>query len=119
MKLVADEHFPAAAVRVLVQAGFEVLEICRSHSSSSDPEVLAVCMAESATLLTLDKGFGQLTFRDRLPATCGIILFRLEGKDRVEFCRIVLETIQSEDSWSGFFAVVTADKVRRRPLHEN
>ena len=118
MKFVADKHFPSAAARILVQAGFEVLEICRFHSSSSDPQVLDVCMASSATLLTMDKGFGTLTFRDRLPANGGIILFRLEGTERQEFCRLVLEAVQSEDSWEGAFAVVSADKIRKRPLHE-
>ena len=82
MKLIADEHFPSAAVRILAQAGFDVLEICRTHSSSSDPQVLEICMETRATLLTMDKGFGTLTFRDRLPAACGIILFRLEGTGR-------------------------------------
>ena len=114
MKFVADEHFPSAAVRILVQAGFEVLEICRLHSSSSDPQVLDVCMASSATLLTMDKGFGTLTFRDRLPANGGIILFRLEGTERQEFCRLVLEAVKSEDSWEGVFAVVSAATTSRR-----
>ena len=118
MKLVADEHFPSAAVRILAQAGFDVLEICRTHSSSSDLQVLEICMATRATLLTMDKGFGTLTFRDRLPAACGIILFRLEGTGRQEFCRVVLEAVQSEASWEGVFAVVTADKIRKRPLHQ-
>ena len=32
-------------------------------------------------LLTFDKDFGKLTYVDRLPATSGVILFRIDPTD--------------------------------------
>ena len=118
MKFVADEHFPAAAVRVLVEAGFEVLEVSKNYSASADPEILGLCMVEGRTLLTMDKDFGALAFLDRLPATCGVILFRLNRVKRDEFCQIVLQAVRSESYGTGYFTVVTKNKIRRRALHE-
>jgi predicted nuclease of predicted toxin-antitoxin system len=44
---------------------------------STDPEVLAWAARDERILLTFDKDFGELAKASALPATCGIILFRV------------------------------------------
>ena len=67
-------------------------------------------------MVTQDKDFGELAFRARLPAQCGIILFRLAGTDPSEDNRRILEVLETPGEWAGHFAVVNETQVRIRPL---
>jgi predicted nuclease of predicted toxin-antitoxin system len=81
MKFKADENFPRQAVTTLRDAGFEVSWISEEAAGANDDEVLALCSAKKRILLTLDKDFGELAFRRRLPAECGIVLFRVRSQN--------------------------------------
>jgi hypothetical protein len=66
--------------------------------------------------VTQDKDFGELAFRKKLPAACGIILFRLSGKSAASDINRMLEIIASREDWEGHFSVVTETKIRMRGL---
>jgi predicted nuclease of predicted toxin-antitoxin system len=79
MRFLADENFPRRVAESLAALDYDVTSISELRPGASDIEVLSICMADSRTLLTLDKDFGELAWRRRLPATCGVVLFRLAG----------------------------------------
>ena len=116
MKFLADENIPRSAVRALRQEGFAVAWVSEDSAGSTDTDVLARCASEKLTLLTLDKDFGELVFHRGLPAECGVILFRVEAESPSEFCDTVLAALRSRDDWSGFFTVVSRDRIKMRPL---
>jgi hypothetical protein len=78
--------------------------------------VLGRAQAEARLVITQDKDFGELAFHRRLPATCGIILFRLDGEDPDEDIARMVAAVESRLDWAGHFAVVTGDSIRLRPL---
>lgn len=119
MRVVADENFPVAVIELLRDAGFDVFSVREACRASPDPSVLELSMTLGRLLLTLDKDFGALTFFDRLPATCGVILFRLDHGDQERLAQVILRTLALDYEWAGHFAVVTAEKIRRRPLPQN
>jgi predicted nuclease of predicted toxin-antitoxin system len=82
----------------------------------TDPVVLARAQAELQILLTFDKDFGELAFRSKLPASIGIILFRVRGKSGLEIARKVAHVIASRDDWAGHFSVVEEHRIRIRDL---
>jgi predicted nuclease of predicted toxin-antitoxin system len=118
MKFVADENFPRAALRLLRQSGFDIASIAESHPGLPDTEVLAVASAEGRTLLTFDKDFGDLAFRQGLPASCGVILFRVGSLSSTASASLALATLRSGVAWGGHFCVVNERRVRftRLPL---
>ncbi len=116
MKFLADENFPRPAVRALRELGFDVLWVTEDSPGLSDDNVLARSTTAKLTLLTLDKDFGELVFHRGLPAESGIILFRVEAESPSEFVEVVLAVLRSRDDWSGFFTVVTGNRIRMRPL---
>jgi predicted nuclease of predicted toxin-antitoxin system len=116
MRLLADENFPRPALQALRQASLDVLWIAETNAGAADDEVLALCVATNRTLLTLDKDFGELAYRRRLPSQCGIILFRNTPQSSDEFAAPALFAIQSQQSWEGHFSVVTRQTIRMRPL---
>lgn len=68
MKFLADENFPRPAVEALRNAGFDVAWISEGQSGAADEQVLARAAAEGRTLLTFDKDFGELAFRNTVGA---------------------------------------------------
>jgi predicted nuclease of predicted toxin-antitoxin system len=77
MRLLANENFPASAVDALRARGHEVAWVRTDAPDSGDREVLARAAAEERLLITFDKDFGELAFRGGLPASSGIVLFRI------------------------------------------
>jgi predicted nuclease of predicted toxin-antitoxin system len=116
MRFVADENFPRPALDALRKAGFEVAWISEGQSGATDEEVLARSATEGRTLLTFDKDFGELAFRRRLPAECGIVLFRLVPQTPAEVAMIAVAAIASQATWTGHFSVVTRQRIRMTPL---
>jgi predicted nuclease of predicted toxin-antitoxin system len=116
MKFLADESFPGAALRALRRRGDDVAWMSEGDAGATDEAVLARSIREQRILLTLDKDFGELVFQQGLPAECGVILFRVDAESPSEFSDIVLAALQARDDWSGFFTVVSRDRVRMRPL---
>lgn len=77
VRLLADESFPGDIVQALRQKGHDVFWVRMEAPGIPDPEVLSLAQEDSRILMTFDKDFGELAFRRRLPASCGIILFRV------------------------------------------
>jgi hypothetical protein len=84
--------------------------------SAQDDTILACAQTQQRIVVTQDKDFGELAFRAQLPSSCGVILFRLSGKDRDTDNRRMLAAIESRTDWAGHFSVVTDDRLRMRPL---
>jgi len=77
MKLLANENFPLLAVKALQDLGHDVLWARTDMRGEADDVILHRAQAEDRVVVTFDKDFGELAFRWGLPASCGVILFRL------------------------------------------
>ena len=116
MRLLADENCPRTLIRVLREAGHDVAWIHEDSPGLTDPGVLARAMRERRVVATFDKGFGGLAFQSRLPASCGVLLFRLRGMNATALAERAVEALESRSSWMGVFATVTDTEVRVRHL---
>jgi predicted nuclease of predicted toxin-antitoxin system len=80
----------------------------------SDDEVLDLAGARRAILVTVDKDFGDLVFRQGR-AHHGVILVRLHGLAAEEKARITASAIADHaEELPGAFAVVERDRIRIR-----
>jgi predicted nuclease of predicted toxin-antitoxin system len=77
MRFLANENFPGDAVAALRAAGHDVVWVRASAPGTKDQDVLAWTVREMRVLLTFDKDFGELAWSTGLPATSGIVLFRM------------------------------------------
>ena len=78
MNLGADENVDAGIVSALREAGHAVTYVRELDPGIDDERVLRLADSQGALLLTSDKDFGELVFRQRLLHS-GVILFRLAG----------------------------------------
>lgn len=67
-------------------------------------------------LLTFDKDFGDLVLRRGLPASRGVVLFRMPLEDPGRIARLVVSVLASRTDWADHFSVVESERVRMRPL---
>lgn len=118
MRFLANENFPGDAVSALRERGHDVAWIRTDAPGIVDPEVLARAQADDRLLLTFDKDFGELAFRSGLPASSGIVLFRISAPSVEHAVRIIVAALDSRSDWAGHFAVVEDDQVRLTRLPE-
>ena len=78
MRLVADEGVEREIVEQLRRDGFDVLYVAELDPGISDEQVLSHSNNETVLLITSDKDFGELVFRQKR-VHAGVILIRLEG----------------------------------------
>lgn len=77
MRFLLDEGLPFRLRAWLAEEGHDAATIGRDHPQAlTDREILAIAARERRIVLTNDKDFGDLVFRDKLPHS-GVILFRL------------------------------------------
>lgn len=116
MRFLTNENIASTVVAGLREAGHDCLSAKESMRGRPDREILARAVAEGRILVTFDKDFGELAFRSRLPATCGVVLFRITQRGRELDTQRVLDTLKSRQDWTGSFWTVSDQRIRRRPL---
>lgn len=116
MRLLANENFPRVAVDALRAEGHDVFWVRTEAPGSSDREVLRRADVENRTLLTFDKDFGELAYRSGLPASAGVILFRIPTSSPRHAAATAVAVLRSRDDWAGYFSVVEPSRLRMTPL---
>ena len=116
MRIIANENIAASVIRELRARGHDVFSVKEAMRGKDDDVILARVQNEGRLVITHDKDFGELAFRAKLHASCGIVLFRLTGASPEHDHRRIVETLESSTDWEGHFAVVTDDRIRLRPL---
>ena len=115
MNLVADEGVEASIVSALRDAGYSVVYVAEEAPSTADPHVLGLARAIDSLLITADKDFGELVFRQGL-TSAGVVLIRLHGFSPTAKAYSVLRAIQEHGvEMVGAFSVISPGVVRIRP----
>ncbi len=98
----------------LRDTGYEVISILDKNPSMKDTDILSIALQENAMVITMDKDFGELVFRER-QFHSGVLLLRLEdatGEEKVTVVKHILENYEAEII--GNFCVYQNGKLRIR-----
>jgi len=115
MNFLADESVDQPIVERLRQDAHDVLAVVEMEPGISDETVLGRANQQGALLLTADKDFGELVFRQRR-ITAGVVLIRLAGLSagvKAEIVSVVIREHGAELLRS--FTVISPGMVRIRP----
>ncbi len=119
MNLLADEGVDRPIVERLRQDGHSVLYIAEMSPGIDDDVILAQANANNALLLTLDKDFGELVFRQGL-IHAGVVLIRLSGLYPATKAQIVATVLRDHDTeLLDAFSVIAPGSVRIRKRQGN
>src|SRR5437764_3125882 len=119
MQLCANENISEDCIIRLRKSGHDVLWIREAAPGSPDPDVLALALTEGRLLITFDKDFGELVFKQGAKASHGIVLFRISQPSSEAVAERVAVVLASRGDWSGHFSVVDDFTIRMRRLPEN
>ena len=115
MNLLADESVDRQIVERLRQDGHDVLYVAEVEPSISDSIVFDRANEKSALLVTGDKDFGEIVFRDNRLSSGGVVLLRLAGLSAEKKAEIVSEAFQTHGAdFPSYFSVVAPGKIRIR-----
>ena len=116
MRLLANENFPLDAVIALRENGHDVAWVREDARGSNDEQILARAQQEERILITFDKDFGELAFRSKLPATSGVILFRISAPSSQHVAQVAVQALATRTDWAGHFSVIEDNRIRMTPL---
>ncbi len=116
MKFVADESVDRQIIERLRDEGHSVWYVAEMAPAISDDEVLQIANNGTAPLITSDKDFGELVFRQHL-VSYGVILIRLSGLSTALKSNIVSSAIINyKKEILGNFTVVSPTRIRIRKI---
>ncbi len=113
-RFLADEGVDFRLVAALRELGYDVASIAEERPAISDEEVLEIAIKTESILLTEDKDFGEMVFRQNLTVT-GVLLIRLHGliaREKVRAVQVAFELHAQE--FYGAFSVLTDKALRIR-----
>lgn len=115
-RYLANENFPALVVQHLRQLGNDVLYAAENMVGAVDPVILQTALAQDSVLLTFDRDFGELVYRQRQPSAPGIVLFRLQHLPPATMLSYVESFLVTAPGLRTFFTVVSPGQCRQTPL---
>jgi len=112
MRFLVDECTGPAVAQWLRAHQHEVFSVYDHARGAADEEIIRKAFDEGWILVTNDKDFGELIYRERRPHK-GVILLRLEDERTPNKIEVIRNLLQSHGERLGNqFVVVTEQQVR-------
>ncbi|OGU76593.1 MAG: hypothetical protein A2V93_00590 [Ignavibacteria bacterium RBG_16_34_14] len=114
MNLLADENIEAEIVDLLRNNRYKVDYVLEMSPGISDKDIIQQANKNNSLLITSDKDFGEIVFRQRLVHN-GVILVRLHGLPAKKKAELVLNFFRDYSSKiPNSFSVITRSSIRIR-----
>lgn len=114
MRFAIDACVPMYLAEALRALGADVISAA-GRPAMPDDEVLSGAVARDRVLITADKDFGDLVFRDG-QAALGVVLLRFDLVSEATTEEAAGRILQLTDHARGWFAVLEKESVRMRPM---
>jgi predicted nuclease of predicted toxin-antitoxin system len=117
--LLANENFPAPALRKLRAAGVDVVAVAETTPGISDVQVLDQARQTGRWIVTFDRDYGELVFKQGIAPPPAILYLRQEPYPADRPAELVLAIMSEPSLAEGYFLVISESGVRRRrfPFH--
>jgi predicted nuclease of predicted toxin-antitoxin system len=112
MRFLVDECTGSKVARWLSGENHEVFSVFDEARGMTDDEILTMAFAENRILITNDRDFGEMIFRERR-AHQGVIFLRLDDERATNKIEVLRRLLQSySEKLPKEFVVATETKVR-------
>ena len=108
MKFLLDENISKLTAKFLTQLGHIILRVKEINPGMEDYQVLELALKEQAIIITLDKDYGELVFKEG-KAYSGVLFLRLENQTQDNIINTLrwLLSIYSDRKLTNKFVTVT------------
>ncbi len=115
MQFLANENFPIPSVKLLREAGYDVKSIAQDFQGISDPEVIQIAQKENRIILTFDKDYGELLFKNTTIKPPAVVFFRFKGMEPVYAGSLLKSVLESQNfELNNCFTVIDENNIRQR-----
>jgi len=90
MEFLANENFPLLSVMLLRNADYRVVSIAQESPGITDFEVLTRAHEENMVILTFDRDYGELIYKNRVLLPAGVVYFRFGPATPAEPADIII-----------------------------
>ena len=112
IKYLADENIPLMVIKELREEGFAIESIPTNKRGMSDKELLELANKTGQVLITFDKDFGQLVFKEKIQSK-GIVLLRFAPTSLSKIKSIIKKILEEKDfNPLGKFVVIHETHMR-------
>ena len=112
MRFLVDECTGSRVATWLAENGHEVFSVYDEARGSTDDEILTKAYTETWIIVTNDKDFGELVFRERRPHH-GVVFLRLDDERSIAKIAILEKLLENyAERLPGRFVDVTDNQVR-------
>ena len=116
MKFIIDESIDFPIEEALTDRNHEVISIRKFFRGIDDEEIVLMANDSASLIVTSDKDFGELAFRQRMGHK-GVVLIRLDGLSNDPKLKESLKIILAEDeNLKDAFTVITPGIARIRKI---
>ena len=112
MKFVADENLGIKVPKYLADLGFDIVSVKEILQGKPDEDILSFANKQNRILITLDKDFGELVFKEKLIHS-GVILLRLKDESVENKKKVLIKELRSKKKFENKFTVISDAKVGR------
>ena len=116
MRFLIDENISPLIADALRAAGHDVTAAVLVCPGAPDSQVVRLAIDDARMIISEDKDFGELAFRDGLHPL-GLVRLVLQGQTPAEKATRILQVLQTESTAiAGAILVVEPSRTRRRAL---
>jgi predicted nuclease of predicted toxin-antitoxin system len=113
-RLLLDENLGGKVADILRMKGYDAKSILEYMRGAKDSAILAQAQKEKRIIVTLDRDFGALVFRDS-KEHLGILFLRLQRESSDSICMVLLNVLtQHGDKLQGRFTTASEYRIRIR-----
>ena len=105
MKFITDENLGVRVPNYLKNLGFDIVSVIEIAKGKPDVNILAIANKQNRILITLDKDFGELVFKEKMIHS-GVMLLRLNDETGENKKRVLIKELKSKKNFEGKFTVV-------------
>lgn len=114
IRFLVDESTGEEVASYLRRHGYDVVSIAEMAPQADDTSILQFAVSDQRIVITNDKDFGDMVFRDH-GKHCGIVLLRLSDTSASVKQQVTLHVIQRySDELIGAFCVASERRSRLR-----
>ncbi|MBC8004951.1 MAG: DUF5615 family PIN-like protein [Verrucomicrobia bacterium] len=115
MKLLANENFPISSIKILKDAGYDIVAVGKEFAGILDSEVIDYAIKEHRTIITFDRDYGELIFKKGYKPLAGVIYLRWNSFQPNEPGDYLIELFKSNKiQYEGMLTVISLDNIRQR-----
>ena len=110
-QFIADENIPEDSVDLLKKKGLDIVSVTDFTPGLSDEEVLNLAYKNGRIVITFDKDFGQLVFKQKRK-TKGLMLLRFTPESPQQIAKRIQQVLTTKVKMENSVTIVKKDTIK-------